>query len=161
MAKDSKREQEYERMRGEYLSLVASIEYNLTFFLAEVMDVNEYRNEFFDWFTHAPIPFNWKVSLFDSINKDPVILTQFGDLVDQLRESYGFRNTLAHSFRTFDQTLTARGRKIPNEQVTFAALKDRLERVRRLDNLFLNLLVDHLEGPPVPISADDYADWPL
>ena len=161
MAKQTKREQEYESMRGEYLSLVASIEYNLTFLLAEVLDVNEYRDEFFDWFTHAPIPFNWKVSLFDNINKDSVMLAQFGDLAGELRDSYGFRNTLAHSFRTFGETRTSRGREIPSERVTFAVLKDRLERVRSLDNLFLNLLVNHIEGPPVPISADDYADWPL
>ena len=75
-------------------------------------------------------------------------------------ESYSFRNALAQSFCTLGQTITARGREKPSDQVTFAALEDRLYRVRRLDSLFLSLLNDHLEGPPVPISADDYAAWP-
>ena len=160
MSKDTERDREYERMRGEYLSLVASLEFNLTFFLVEVLDVKNYHRQFYDWFTRAPIPFNWKVGLFDSISKDWAMLAQFGDVVGELRETYDFRNTLAHSFRTFRSTMTARGREIPSGKVTFAALKDRLERARHLDSLVLSMLVDHLEGPPIPISADDFADWP-
>ena len=160
MSKDRKRGREYGRMRGEYLSLVASLEFNLTFFLVEVLDVKNYREQFYNWFTRAPIPFSWKVGLFDSINKDWGMLAQFGDVVGELRESYDFRNTLAHSFRTFGSTVTARGRELPGGQVTFAAPKGRLERARRLDSLVLSLLADHLEGPPIPISGDDFADWP-
>ena len=47
-------EQEYERMRGEYLSLVASLEYNLTFLLAEYLNVQRYHEEFHYWFTQVP-----------------------------------------------------------------------------------------------------------
>ncbi len=161
MAATTKRGQEYERMRGEYLSLVASIEYNLTLYLAEIVEVNKHHSEFLQWFTRAPIPFSSKVSLFDSIIEDWVMPAQFDGIIGELKESYRFRNTLAHSFRSFDRTLTARGREIPSEQVTFKGLKQRLERVRRLDSLLLGLLVDYLEGPPVPIFADDFADWPL
>ena len=55
--------QEYERMRGEYLSLVASLEYNLTFLLAEYLDVQSHPEEFHSWFAHVPIPFGAKVNL--------------------------------------------------------------------------------------------------
>ena len=35
---------------GEYLSLVASLEYNLTFLLAEYLNVQSHPEEFHSWF---------------------------------------------------------------------------------------------------------------
>ena len=154
-------EQEYERMRGEYLSLVASLEYNMTFLLAEYLNVQRYHEEFHYWFTQVPIPFGAKVSLFEILTRESTVLSQFGDVGADLRDSYAFRNTLAHSFRWTDSTMTARGRQIPDEQVAFPVLKEKLERLRHLENLFLAMLADEIEGPHPPISADDFADWPL
>ena len=151
---------EYESMRGEYLSLMASIEFDLTFLLAEYIDVRNFRDEFLQWFTRAPIPFGSKVRLFEAMIKDNTMLIQFGDIASQLRSSNEFRNTLAHSFRQFNGTMTSRGERIPTERVTFGALKDRLDSLRRLENLIGAMVYDHLQGPPVPISADDFADWP-
>ena len=152
--------QEYESMRGEYLSLMASIEFNLTFLLAEYVDVRNFRDEFFDWFMRAPISFGSKVRLFESITRDNTMLTQFGDIAGQLRSSNKFRNTLAHSFQQFDGAMTSRGEKIPIERVAFGALRDSLDSLRRLESLIGGMLHDHLQGPPFPISADDFADWP-
>ena len=147
-------------MRGEYLSLMASIEFNLTFLLAEYIEVRNYRDEFLQWFMRAPISFGSKLSLFGTIIKDNTMLIQFGDICGQLRRSNEFRNTLAHSFRQFDGTMTSRGERIPTERVTFRALKGRLDSLRRLENLIGRMVYDHLQGPPVPVSADDFADWP-
>ena len=54
MSRLNEQEQEYERMRGEYLSLVASLEYNLTFLLAEYLSVQSHPEEFHSWFTQVP-----------------------------------------------------------------------------------------------------------
>ena len=151
---------EYESMRGEYLSRMASIEFNLTFLLVEYVDVRDFRDEFLQWFMRAPIPFGSKVRLFEVFIKDNTMLLQFGDIAGQLRSSYEFRNTLAHSFWQFDGMMTSKGQKVPTERVTLEALKDNLNSLRRLESLVAELLHAHLQGPPLPISADDFADVP-
>ena len=44
---------EHDRMRGTYLGLVASLEMNLTFLLAEWLEVGNHQEEFHDWFMEA------------------------------------------------------------------------------------------------------------
>lgn len=151
---------EYESMRGEYLSLVASIEFDLTFLLAEHIDPRSFRDEFLQWFTQAPIPFVSKVGLFEAVIKDNTMLAQFGDVAGQLRSSQEFRNTLAHSFLQFGGAMTSRGKKIPIEQVTFEALKDKLDSLRHLENLIGAMVYSLLQGDIPPFSADDFADVP-
>ncbi len=161
MDRMSEQEQEYERMRGEYLSLIASIEFNMTFLLAEYLEVQRHSEEFHQWFRHAPIPFGSKVNLFEIfIGESTMVSTNYGNACADLRESYEFRNTLAHSFRTYGGMTTARGREIPEEQVAFPVLKEKLERVRRLESMVGAMLYDHLVGEIPPFSADDFADWP-
>ena len=63
-------------MRGEYLSLMASIEFNLTFLLTEYIDVRNSRDQFLQWFTRAPIPFGSKVRLLPV----PISADDFTDL---------------------------------------------------------------------------------
>ena len=60
--------------------------------------------------------------------------SQFGDVGADLRDSYAFRNPLAHSFRWTNSTMTARGRQIPDEHVAFPVLQERLERLRQLEH---------------------------
>lgn len=155
----SEKEREYERMRGEYLSLMASLEFDLTFLMVEYLKVENYREEFRQWFTHAPIPLGSKIRLFESMIGE-TLAHQFGDVATQLRKSQDFRNTLAHSFRQLDRTMTSRGREVPAERVTFEALRDELEKLRSLEDLIGGMLAAELQGPLPPISADDYADWP-
>ena len=151
---------EYDRMRGRYLGLVASLEMNLTFLLAEWLEVGNHQTEFHDWFMEAPIPFRSKVHLYEALTKEAFPADQFGDLADQMREFYGFRNTLAHSFHRSGNVTTSRGQRVPDDRISFEVLKDKLERLARLDNLVLNLLADAIEGPPDRVFTDDYADWP-
>ena len=155
----SEKEREYERMRGEYLSLVASLEFDLTFLLVECLRVENYQEEFRQWFTHASIPLGSKITLFESMMKE-TLSRQFGDVAKQLRKSKDFRNTLAHSFRQLDRTMTARGREVPAERISFDALRDELEKLRRLEGVIGGLLDAEIQGTLPPISADDYADWP-
>jgi hypothetical protein len=161
MKDDKDKEREYQQMRGEYLSLMASVEFYLTFLMTEYLEVGNHREEFAGWLTRAPIPFGWKVSLFEKMIKDNTMLKQFGDICGQLRELYDFRNTVAHSFRQMDRTLTARGKEIPAETVTFEALQQKLEQLRSMENLIGGMVYDQLQGPIPPISADDFADWPI
>ena len=154
-------EQIYQQMRGEYLSLMASLEYTMTFLLAEYLKVKNHRDEFHKWFLEAPIPFNYKVSLLKKMLKENPIMEQFGDIWTQLRESYEFRNILAHSFRQWNIILTARGKRIPARRVTFSTLQNKLEKLRSLENLIVNMLANEIEGTLSPISADDFADWPI
>ena len=154
-------EKEFHRMRGEYLGLMASIEFNLTLLLAEWLDVGSHREEFHSWFVEAPIPLRSKVHLFEAMTKGDIQLDQFGDLPKRMRECYEFRNELAHSFRQFGGTMTSRGLELPAETVSLEAMGDKLHEVAQLDNLVLNLLGWALEGPPERVFTDDYADWPF
>ena len=157
---DRDQAREYNRMRGEYLGLVASLELNLTWLLAEWLDVGSHREEFRRWFIEAPVPFRAKVRLFEDITVNSLMVEQFGDLGKKMRESYDFRNTLAHSFWQLDRLTTSRGIEVPAERVSVAVLEDRLQKLAELENLVLNLLVSELEGPPERVFTDDYADWP-
>ncbi|MXZ92200.1 MAG: hypothetical protein F4W95_15430 [Chloroflexi bacterium] len=89
---------EYNRMRGEYLGLMASLELNLTWLLTEWLDVGNHREEFRRWFSEAPIPLRSKLRLYEAVTENSLMTEQFGDLPGQIRECYDFRNTLAHSF---------------------------------------------------------------
>ena len=60
---------EHDRMRGTYLGLVASREMNLTFLLAEWLEVGNHQEEFHDWFMEAPIPFRSKIRLYEALTK--------------------------------------------------------------------------------------------
>lgn len=153
--------QEYEQMRGEYLSLVSSLDFNLTLLICEHLDVRHHKEEFQRWFTRLPIPSGQKLELFEILTRESTMLSQFGDVWGDLKDSFQFRNILAHSFRVFDSTMTARGRTVPDEQVAFPILKSKLDKVRQLENLMGHMLNDILQGPPLPISADDFADWPI
>ena len=152
---------EYDRMRGAYIGLMASLELNLTLLLAEWLDVGSHREEFQGWFVEAPIPFRSEVRLYESVTKDSWLLEQFGDLAGQMRKSYDFRNTLAHSFRNSMSVTTSKGVEVPDEWVSFEVLQDRLEQLVHLDNMILHLLGAEVEGPPEPVFTDDYADWPF
>ena len=46
MRNNDEQAREYDRMRGSYLGLVASLEMNLTFLLAEWLEVGRHREEF-------------------------------------------------------------------------------------------------------------------
>ena len=160
MSTGDEQAREHDRMRGAYLGLVASLEMNLTFLLAEWLEVGNHQEEFHDWFMEAPIPFRSKIRLYEALTKGGGLTGQFGDLAEQMRESYDFRNTLAHSFHGFGGVTTSRGKKLPDERVSFEVLEDKLERLARLDNLVFNLLATEIEGPPEQVFTDDYADWP-
>ena len=158
---NQEQEEIYQRMRGEYLSIMASLEYTMTFLLADYLEVNNYQNEFHKWFIEAPIPFKSKVTLFKKMLKGDPQIEQFGDIWKQLRDLQEFRNVLAHSFRQLDSTLTARGRTITAKHVSFETLREKLGKLRFLENLIGGMLYSELQGPLPPISADDFADWPL
>ena len=153
-------EKEFHRMRGEYLGLMASLEFNFTLLLAEWLDVGSHREEFHGWFVEAPIPFRSKVLLYEAMTRGNGQPDQFGDLPKQMRDCYEFRNKLAHSFRQFGGTRTSRGIELSAETVSFEAMEDKLHQLAQLDNLVVNLLGWEMEGPPQRVFTDDYADWP-
>ena len=157
---DPEQAREFDRMRGEFLGLMASMELNLTWLLAEWLDVGSHREEFRRWFIEAPIPFRAKLRLYEAVTEGSLMTDQFGDLAEQMRKSYDFRNMLAHSFLQFNRLTTSRGIEVPTERVSSEALGEQLKKLSDLDNLVLNLLVSELEGPPERVFTDDYADWP-
>jgi len=68
-------------MRGEYLSLMVSLELNLTLLLSELLNATNHLTEFQEWFTKAPIPFGWKADLFEPLIKGDTQLGQFKNLI--------------------------------------------------------------------------------
>lgn len=57
--------------------------------------------------------------------------------------------------------VTARGKIIPEEEVTTNILLGKLNKLRKLENQVLNMLVSGYEGVTPSISADNFANWPL
>ena len=70
---------------------------------------------------------------------------------------------VAHSFIRFDQTLTVRGKEIPQQQISLETLGSKLKTLRRIEQ-YIHGLWFSMAGPMdsglEPISADDFADWP-
>lgn len=151
-------QQEYEQLRGEYLSLMAKTEYELSFLITEMLEVSNHSGEFQEWFIKTPIPFDCKASLFMTLVKENTQLDQFRTLISNLRAFNNFRNTLAHSFSSFDSVMTARGERIHFTKVSLNTLKSQLGQLKEAENLILNLLASCIEGNIPPISADDFAD---
>ena len=80
-----------------------------------------------------------------------------------MRELNDFRNTLAHSFLRFDQTITARGKEIPQQQVSLKTLSSKLKMLQRIEYHIHGrwfTMAGPMDGGLGPISADDFADWP-
>ena len=155
------KDKEYEMMRGEYLSLMAYVEYSLTYLISEYLDVRFRSVEFRKWLVQVPIPFGWKVSLFEELIKDNTIVeTNFEELYS-LKDFQDFRNTLAHSFGQHGHRMTVRGKRIPSEHVSPEALRSKLEELRSVESAIDAMIEAEIVGVVPPISADDYADWPL
>ncbi|MFC1947242.1 hypothetical protein ACFLXY_04895 [Chloroflexota bacterium] len=159
---DEKQEQEYQQMRGEYLSRMASLEFLLTQYLLELLEVQNYHDEFDKWFIETPIPLNNKVSLLKEMMKENTMIeTNFPYLWKDFKDLQNLRTTLAHSFSGHFGIQTARGKKISEKKISHKALSQSIERLRKLENIILNLYVDLIEGFIPPISADDFADGPM
>ena len=75
---DQEEQQQYQQMRGEYLSLMASLEYNLTLLIHDELLFADHHAAFYSWIIDAPIPFTSKVSLFEQIYKNGSTLKKFG-----------------------------------------------------------------------------------
>ena len=86
MRNNDEQGREYNRIRGSYLGLVASLEMNLTFLLAEWLEVGRHGEDFHDRFMEAPIPFRSKIRLYEALTKSGWLTDQFGNLADQMRE---------------------------------------------------------------------------
>jgi len=160
---NQEQEQQYQQMRGEYLSLMASLEYYLTLLIHDELGFTNYHEAFYKWFIEAPIPFISKISLFEQMYKDNPKIKKYGGLVKRIRELQNFRNILAHSFIRFDQALTARGKEIPQQQVSIKTLASKLKVLRRIEQYISELwfsMTGPMDGGLGPISADDFADWP-
>ncbi len=154
------KEQEHQQMIGEYIGLMASLENALTSLLLEILCVQNCREQFDKWFMEAAIPFSYKVVLLKEIWKDDVILsTNFPNFWNDLYELQKFRNILSHSFGSLDNMMTARG--IPVEHVTSRVLRDKLARLRKLEDDVKYMYCCVITGTPEPFSADDFADSPL
>ena len=159
---DQSEEQKYQQMRGEYIGLMAQLVHELTTLLVEYLGVENKQEEFQKWFIEAPIPFSYKVSLLKRMEGvNPIIETNFPNFWKNFHELQKFGNIVAHSFGTRLGMMTARGRIIPEEEVTAKVLLGKLNKLRKLENQVLNMLVSEYEGVIPPISADDFADWPL
>lgn len=63
----------------------------------------------------------------------------------------------------FTRALTARGKEIPQQQVSVKTLASKLKVLRRIEQYISELwfsMIGPMDGGLGPISADDFADWP-
>jgi len=151
----------FNQMRGEYLGTIASLELNLSLLIVECLNIGNHRDNFEKWFVETPIPYNYKAQLLKSMLKDDVIInTNYPNFWKDLEELQRYRNILAHSFISLSGYQTSRGKKIDTTKIKPEVLRDKLVRLKELENTVLNMYVSLIEGPMPPISSDDYADWP-
>ncbi len=97
------------------------------------------------------------------MHKDDPKLKKYGGVGKRIRELQNFRNTLAHSFIRLDQAFTARGKEIPQQQVSVKTLAGKLKVLWRIEQYINELwfsMVGPMDGGLGLISADDFADWP-
>jgi hypothetical protein len=158
---EQKKHVEFELLRGEYLSLMASTEYHLTLLLIEYLGITSHRDEFQDWFVNLQTSFSCKVDLFQSFIKEDTQLEQFRALFNSLRSLWDFRNILAHSFPTHFGTRTSKGKEVPASRISLKALKSRLGELRKVEDQITYMLVCFEQGTPEPFSSDDFADAPI
>jgi hypothetical protein len=152
----------FNQLRGEYLGRMASLEYSVSGFLTECLEIGNHREEFRNWFIEAPIPFRYKAQLLESILKDNYLITAYlPNLWKNLLELQNYRNILAHSFEGFGGFQTAKGKTISDENFELGLLKENLEKLKTTENAVVNIYADLVQGYIPPFSSDDFADWPL
>jgi hypothetical protein len=151
----------FNKFRGEYLGRMASLEYGLSNFVTECLEIGNGREEFKNWLIEAPISFRYRVQLLESLLKDNVIIkTNFPNLWQNLAESQAYRNLLAHSFEGFKGFQTAKGKPISEDDFQLGTLKENIEKLKILENTIISMYVDLMQGDIPPFSSDDFADWP-
>ncbi len=156
---EQKKAPKYQAMRGEYIGLMAQLEHELTTLLVEYLGVQNHKEEFEKWFIEAPLPFHYKVNLLKMMEEENTIIkTNFPNFWEDFHELQKFRNTLAHSFSTCLGMMTSRGKIIPEKEITLKVLSHKLDKLRRLENIVLNMLADKYEGELPATSTDDFAD---
>jgi hypothetical protein len=143
---DQEHDKQYQQMRGEYLSLMASPEYSVTLLIHDELGFTNYHEAFSEWFIEAPIPFTSKISLLERMYKGKPLLKKYGGLGDRIRELHDFRNTLAHSFIQFDQTLIPKGKAIPQQRVSFETFVSKLKMLQRIE-MYIHGLWFSMGGP--------------
>ena len=155
------KEQQYQQMRGEYIGRMASLEYTLTLFIVEILEIGRGQAEFENWLVEAPIPYSYKASLLQRLLKDDVMIkTNWPNIWKDLKELQKFRNILAHTFIGFLGYQTNRGKRVDKERVELETLRHNLARLKELEDTVSYMYTCTIEGSMPPISADDYADWP-
>ena len=157
---DENEKKEYQQMSGEYLSRMASLEHLLTEFILELIEIRSFQDIFRKWFTEASISLGYKVELLNNMMKEnTIVTTNFPHIWRDIKSAQEFRNTLAHSYIGFHgETITARGKKIPEKKVSFKSLAVNLEKLRSLGNTISAFYTDIIIGDLPPSSADDFAD---
>lgn len=148
-------------LKGEYLSLMASIDYHLALVITEYLGIENHSQVFEDWLLNVPISFGCKVDLFEAVIKEDTQLNQFRSLLNGLRSLWGYRNLLVHSFGNHLGLRTSRGEDVPTNKITTAVLKSRIGQARKIEDLLTYTLACFQQGTPPPCSSDDFADAPL
>ena len=150
---------EIDRLRGSYLSLAASVEYKMTSVIAYDLNLGSHER-FQSWFLRTPIPFNAKLELFESLLRENTMIPE--NLYHRFREVQRVRNVLAHSFQGGLGRITSRGIRVPNELESEEKLAEWVKEATELDTWVEEILYSYDDqGTLPPISADDFANWPL
>ena len=146
---------DFNRLKGEYLNLDASIEYQMSMLISEWLQPESHGQTFEQWITQANIPFSSKVDLLENLVKPSVdSFTDLGTLASRIREVHKFRNTVAHCFPDFMGYRSSKGHDIPMEKVSIERLRGMTEEALDINNLLLNIWGDIASPPPFDYMLD-------
>jgi hypothetical protein len=157
MSFDLKKAEQFELMKGQYISEIAALEYEITDFIKCLLKEKEYPEEFIKWFSKTDLNLCDKTDLLAAIIKEDSSIKRFRKLLRFLRTHKCFRNLLAHSFSDFEKIKTSRGKIIPEDIMSYDLLKRNLGQLQHI-----RLYLDNIRYPNpdigFPISSDDFAD---
>ena len=150
-------EQQIYALRGEFLSRAAYVEHMLTWVIAQDVGIRDHKQGF-PWFVRTPISATAKINLFESIHGGNTMLPT--DFCQRFRKMQRVRNVLAHSWAgSFSGT--TRGENLPDDLDDPDGLGEWIVEAKFFETWMSGMWADHEVGILPPISADDFADWPL
>ncbi len=155
---DSKYAQDYEPMRGEFLSLIDFANYQLSVLAVESLGLTKHTQEFQDWLVSASVPLPLKTDLLNAIYTDHPQKRAFRKVLGNLQSLWQFAAVLSPTTEASRSPGRApAGASLP-ARVPLEELKARLAELREIEDVLVYWLACVKRGTLPSISADDFVD---
>lgn len=152
------RADDYEPVKGEFLSLIEFANYQLSVLAVESLGLTKHAQEFQDWLVSASVSLPLKTDLLNAIYKDHPQKRAFRKVLSSLQSLWQFGTVLATPSQASYRSSKASGGDSLQGRVPFDELKSRLAELREVEDVLVYWLACVKRGAPPSISADDFVD---